>query len=338
MNILVLGGTGTISTAVVAGCLQRGWQVTLLNRGSRPAPAGAESLVADLRDETAVAAATAGKRYDAVAQFAGYNAADAARDIRLFGGRCGQYLYISSASAYQKPILSYPITESTPLANPYWQYSRDKAAAEAVLLAAWREQGFPVTIVRPSHTYDARKVPLALNGTNGSWQVLARMLAEKPVIIPGDGTSLWALTAAEDFAAGYLGLVGNPRTLGSAYHITTDEVMPWDQIYRTVADALGRPLHACHIASDLLADCGKAYDFRGQLLGDKANTVLFDNTKIKRAVPGFACTVPMAQGLRRTVENVLAHPCYQTPDPQFDAWCDRMIEARCAARRAGEEL
>lgn len=331
MKALFIGGTGVISSSVTALCLAKGWDVTLLNRGHSPLPAGVHGITADIRDEAAAAAALAGHRFDVVGQFVGYNAADAERDIRLFSGITGQYIFISSASAYQKPAVQWPVTESTPLINPYWQYSRDKAAAEQVLLRAFAEKGFPATIVRPSHTYCARKVPVGLHGDRGSWQVLQRIREEKPVLISGDGSSLWTLTWADDFAKGYVGLMANPHAAGNAFHITSDEHMSWDQIYGILADALGKPLHACHVASDFLAAAGRQYDLRGQMLGDKAVTVWFDNSKLRRAVPDFACTMPMAEGLRHCVDYALAHPETQTPDPDFDRWCDRVAAAQQAA-------
>lgn len=335
MKALLIGGSGTISTAVTALAQERGWEITLLNRGSKPVPHNMESIVADIHDEAAVAKAVEGKNYDVVAQFIAYGAGDVERDIRLFGGKTKQYIFISSASAYQKPMAGCPITESTPLANPYWEYSRKKIEAEEVLMAAYRTDGFPVTIVRPSHTYDGKKPPVAIHGDKGNWQILKRILEEKPVVIPGDGSSLWTLTHSTDFAKGYVGLMGNPHALGNAYHITSDESMTWNQIYETLAAALGKPLKALHVASDFLAEHGREYDFAGQLLGDKACTVLFDNTKIKRAVPGFVCTVSMAEGLRSSVRYMMDHPECQTPDPRFDQWCDRIA---CAVKAADEAM
>ena len=335
---LFIGGTGVISTAVCRRALACGWQVTVLNRGTNSArlPEGVRSITADIHDEAAVAAALAHERFDVAADFIAFTEADVQRDVRLFGGRVGQYIFISSASAYQKPLAALPITESTPLANPYWQYSRDKIACEDALTARHRADGFPVTIVRPSHTYCTGKPVVALHGAHGSWQPLARILAGKPTIIPGDGTAQWTATHADDFAVGFVGLMGNPHALGAAVHITTDETMTWDQIYAVLAGALGRPLHAVHIASEFLAACGKAagYDFEGALLGDKAANVRFDNTKIKRLVPEFSPKISMAQGLRDTVRWLLDHPEEQMPDPDFDAWCDRVLAARKAAAAA----
>lgn len=336
MKALFIGGTGTISSDVVALAQQRGWEVTLLNRGSKKTPDGTRSIIADINDEKSVAQAIANESYDVVAQFIGYTAKDAERDIRLFQDKTKQYIFISSASAYQKPLADFRITESTPLSNPYWKYSQDKIAAEEVLMSAYRSAGFPVTIVRPSHTYNGTKSPVCVHGAKGNWQILQRILDGKPVIIPGDGTSLWTLTHSKDFAKGYVGLMANPHAIGHAFHITTDESMTWNQIYQTLASALMKPLNALYVPSVFLAKHSGIYDFRGELLGDKANTVVFDNSKIKRLVPDFVCSISMAEGLRQSVEYMLTHPETQTPDQEFDAWCDRIVAAMRAADEAFE--
>lgn len=334
MRALFIGGTGTISGAVVRLAMARGWDVTLLKRTADGVPQGAQWLQADIRDTARVETLLAGRRFDAVAQFVAFTPADVQRDMALFAGKTEQYLFISSASAYQKPIAMLPITESTPLVNPYWQYSRDKAACEDALLARYRAEGFPVTIVRPSHTYNDQKLPVCLHGAKGGWQTLARMQAGKPVLLPGDGNSLWTMTHADDFAKGFVGLMGNPRALGQAVHITTDEALTWRQIYETLARAVGAPLNAVCVPSEFLAAHSGAYDFTGALLGDKAANVLFDNTKIKRLAPGFCCEVSMAAGLRRCADWALAHPEAQTPDPEFDAWCDAIVAAMQTAAKS----
>ena len=326
---LFIGGTGTISTAITAQIAAEGvWDLTLLNRGNRSdkVPENVTVLQADINDEAAVEKLLEGTQWDCVCDFIGFVPAQVERDWRLFKGRTKQYMYISSASAYQKPAASPFITEGTPLVNPYWQYSRDKIACEDFLMAKCREEGFPVTIIRPSHTYDDRSVPLGVHGDNGSWQVLRRMLDGKPVIIHGDGTSQWTLTHNSDFAKGFIGLMGNPHALGNAFQITSDETLTWNQIYETVAGVLGVELKAVHVSSEFLDEVSP-YDFRGGLIGDKAVTVLFDNRKLKRAVPGFQATVRFEDGVRRTIANVLAHPELQPLDPAFDAWCDRVIAA-----------
>ena len=329
MKALLIGGTGTISMAITRLLAsKKDWDVYLLNRGSRRAevPETVRWIQADMSDEEAVRQALAGMKFDCVCEFIGFVPEQVQRDIRLFTGRTKQYIYISSASAYHKPVKDYRITEGTALANPYWQYSRDKIACEDILMKAYREHGFPVTIVRPSHTYDNRNVPLGVHGNNGSYQVLKRMLEGKPVIIHGDGTSLWTMTHNSDFAVGYVGLMGNPHAIGEAFQITNDETLTWNQIYQAIADALGVELKAYHVSSEFLAAVSN-YDFTGSLIGDKANCVVFDNSKLKRAVPDFHPTVRFEEGIRDTIANILEKPELQKEDPEFDAWCDRVIEA-----------
>ena len=227
------------------------------------------------------------------------------------------------------------ITEGTTLANPYWEYSRNKIACEDFLMQKHREDGFPVTIVRPSHTYDERSVPVAVHGNNGSWQVIRRILEGKPVIIPGDGSSLWTLTFNTDFARGFVGLMGNRHAIGEAFQITGDETLTWDQIHQTIADALDKPLIPYHVSADFLAETGKSmgYDFAGGLIGDKSVSVVFDNRKLKRAVPDMKTKVPFHIGVRKALDYILAHPECQKEDPDFDAWCDRVIAALEKAKK-----
>ena len=324
----MIGGTGTISSAITRQLAESEHELWLLNRGNRQAelPAGVNQIVADVEDEQQVAKKLGDMQFDVVCEFIGFLPEQVARDIRLFSGRTRQYVYISSASAYNKPARGYIINEGTTLANPHWEYSRNKIACEELLMKHYRDEGFPVTIIRPSHTYDERSVPLGVHGDNGSWQVLRRMLDGKPVIIHGDGTSQWTLTHNSDFAKGFIGLMGNPHALGNAFQITSDETLTWDQIYQTIADVLGVELKPYHVSAEFLDEAGP-YDFRGGLIGDKSWTVLFDNSKLKRAVPGFRATVRFEEGVRRTIENILAHPELQKPDPAFDEWCDRVIEA-----------
>jgi nucleoside-diphosphate-sugar epimerase len=342
MNIICIGGTGTISAAISKRALALGWNVFLLNRGSRNSelrgeePGKLTEIACDIRaeDEAAVrgkidaALSAAGlSGFDAAADFIAFTPDQVEKDFRVFQGICDQYLFISSASAYQKPLSSYLVTESTPLANPFWQYSRDKIACEDFLAARYRECGFPVTIVRPSHTYDRRGVPLGVHGKNGSWQVLKRIIEGKQVIIHGDGTSLWTMTHNTDFARAFTGLVGNIHALGEAVQITSDETLCWNQVYLAIARALQKPLRAVHVASEFLA-AASDYDFTGGLIGDKANSVVFDNTKLKRLVPGFCARVRFDQGIRETVDYILTHKECQREDPDFDAWCDRVIAAQ----------
>jgi nucleoside-diphosphate-sugar epimerase len=354
MNVLFIGGTGTISAAISRRVLEQGWNLFLLNRGSRnaglrPATGGRLTEISgDIRteDEAAIAgklrAALPGRRFDVVADFIAFTPEHVSKDHRIFADLCDQYIFISSASAYQKPLASYLVTESTPLANPFWQYSRDKIACEDFLMEQYRKNGFPITIVRPSHTYGERSVPLGVHGERGSWQVIKRMREGKPVIIHGDGTSLWTMTHNSDFARAFTGLMGNIHAAGEAVQITSDETLSWNQIYQAIAAALEVPLRAVRVSSDFLAQCGAAegYDFQGGLTGDKANSVVFDNTKLKRLVPGFSAQVRFDQGIRETLAYILAHDECQIPDPAFDAWCDRVIAAREQAIqrvRAGED-
>ena len=301
-------------------------------------PEGVHTIRADINDEEAVLAALGDMTFDSVCEFIGFVPEQVERDYRLFKGRTDQYIYISSASAYHKPAASYIITEGTTLANPHWEYSRNKIACEEFLMKKYREEGFPVTIVRPSHTYDERNVPLGVHGRNGYWQVLKRMMEGKKVIIQGDGSSLWAVTFNKDFAIGFTGLMGNRHAIGEAFQITGDEILTWDQIYKTVADALGVELNAVHVSSEFLAETGDKYgfDLGGALLGDKAVSVVFDNSKLKKIVPQMTTNIPFNKGVRISLDYILAHPeeC-QKEDPEFDAWCDRVI---AALDKAKEEI
>ena len=337
MKALFIGGTGTISTAIVRRLVNElNWEVWLINRGNRKSvvPEGAHQIIADINDEAEVLKAIDGMMFDCVCEFIGFTRDQVERDYRLFKGRTRQYLYISSASAYHKPAANYIITEGTTLSNPHWEYSRNKIACEEFLMQKYREEGFPITIVRPSHTYDERSVPLGVHGANGFWQVVKRMMEGKKVIIHGDGTSLWTVTFNRDFAIGYTGLMGNRKAIGEAFHITGDEALSWNQIYATIADALGVELKAVHVSSEFLAAAGRSmgYDLEGSLIGDKAVSSVFDNTKLKRAVPDMRTTVRFDQGVRIALDYILSHPLEcQKEDPEFDAWCDRVIAAQEAA-------
>ncbi len=335
MKALFIGGTGTISTAISKKLLAEGWDLYLLNRGNRNdvLPEGAHTIIVeDVNDEAAVAEKIKDLSFDVVCDFIAFVPAQLERDYRLFNGKTKQFMFISSASAYQKPLSDYKITESTPLANPYWEYSRNKIACEEYLMKMYRENGFPITIIRPSHTYDERSVPLGAHGDNGSWQVVKRMLEGKPVIVHGDGTSLWTMTHNSDFAKAFVGLMGNVHAIGEAYQITSDESLTWNQIYKIIADCLGVEYKPYYVPSDFLHAVGK-YDFAGGLIGDKANSVVFDNAKLKRAVPGFTATVRLDMGMKQTVEYVLSHKECQVEDPEFDNWCDNVIAAMENAKK-----
>jgi len=331
MRVLFIGGTGIISTASTRLAAERGIDLTILNRGRRAIdaavdiPPGVTSLTVDIADEPAVARALGDASFDAVVDFTVFVPAQIERDLRLFAGRTRQYVFISSASAYQKPATHYLITESTPLANPYWQYSRDKIACEERLMRAYREDGFPVTIVRPSLTYGDTQIPLAVNSWTKSYSVVDRMRRGKKVIVPGDGSSLWVITHNSDFAKGLVGLLGNPQAIGHAFHITSDEVQTWDQFYRIVAEAAGAEPKLVHIPSDFIAACQPAE--LGGLTGDKSVSVVFDNSKIKRFVPGYCATVPFAQGIRRTLAWFDAVAARRQVDAEADAAWDKLIDA-----------
>ena len=332
MKALFIGGTGTISTAIVKRLAEElNWEVWLLNRGNRTdvIPEGVHQIICDISDEAAAAKALEGMTFDVVSEFIGFTLDQVVRDYRLFKGKTKQYMYISSASAYNKPAANYIITEGTTLANPHWEYSRNKIACEEFLMKKYREEGFPVTIVRPSHTYDERNVPLGVHGKKGFYQVIKRMQEGKPVIIQGDGTSLWTVTFNKDFAIGYTGLMGNRHAIGEAFQITGDETLTWNQIYQTIADALDVELKPYHISSDYLSAVGDKYgfDFEGSLTGDKSVSVVFDNSKLKRVVPDMRTTVRFDQGVRIALDYVLSHPECQIEDPEFDQWCDNVINA-----------
>lgn len=328
MKTLFIGGTGIISSAITKQLLASDCELYLLNRGNRnqDLPANAHLLQADINDEQQVAELIADLEFDVVADFIAFEPAQLERDYRLFAGKTKQFMFISSASAYQSPPADYRINEGTPLSNPYWEYSRNKIGCEDYLMNLYREHSFPITIIRPSHTYDERSIPMGVHGSEGSWQVAKRMLENKPVIIHGDGTSLWTMTHNTDFAKGFIGLMGNIQAIGEAVQITSDESLTWNQIYQAVADALGVKLNAVYVSSTFLDACSTE-DYRGSLLGDKANSVVFDNSKLKRLVPDFVATTRFDQGVKQVVDHILSHPELQKEDPEFDTWCNKVITA-----------
>lgn len=336
MKALFIGGTGTISSAITRLVAKtNSWELFLLNRGNKneELPANVQTIIADINDEAKVSEIVKDMKFDVVCDFIGFVPEQVERDVRLFKGKTKQYMYISSASAYQTPLASPYITEGTPLSNPRWEYSRNKIACEELLLREYRDNGFPITIVRPSHTYCERGLPTAVHGPKGCWQVLKRMLDGKPVIIPGDGTSLWTVTHNSDFAKAFVGLMGNKHAIGEVFHITGDENLTWNQIHEIIASHLGVELKPYHVSSDFLAAIGEQYELEGNLLGDKAHTVIFDNTKVKRAVPSFCATTRFDQGARMSVDYILSHPELQQEEPEFDAWCDRVIAALESAKQ-----
>jgi nucleoside-diphosphate-sugar epimerase len=328
---LFIGGTGFISTSVSALAVEKGVELYLLNRGRRQENApGTRGLVADMEKPGEVRAALGDLQFDSVVDWIAFKPEHIRRDFQRFKGRTKQYVFISSAAVYQKPPTHYVVTESTPLSNPHWQYGRDKIACEELLMQAYREEGFPVTIVRPALTY-APQFPIAIGGW-GCYTLADRMKRGLPIIVHGDGSSLWVVTHSKDFGRGLLGLLGNPQALGHAFHITTDEVLTWNQIYETIADALGVVPNIVHIPSDFIADVMPSYE--GTLLGDKSWSTVFDNSKIKSFVPGFQAVIPFHEGIRRTVAWFDADPARKRVDPQVNAEMDAILEA-WSGKRAG---
>jgi nucleoside-diphosphate-sugar epimerase len=324
VKVLFVGGTGLISSACTRLAVDRGLEVFLLNRGSDPERAhGATTLTADLRDEPGTERALAGHRFDAIVDWIAFTPDQIERDLRLFRARTDQFVFISSASAYNKPLGDWLIREDTPLANPFWEYSRNKIACEDRLMRAYRESGFPVTIIRPSLTYGDTQIPLAVNSWELPYTAVARMRAGKQVIVPGDGTSLWTITHNSDFAVGLVGLLGRRAAIGQAFSIMSDEVLTWDEIYRQTASAAGVEARIVHIASDFIAACMP--DMTGTLIGDKTVSAVFDTTKIKRFVPDFRPLVPYSEGIRRTLAWFDEDPARQRVDAEMDAKWDRLI-------------
>lgn len=325
MKILFLGGTGIISTACSRLAVQRGFDVSLLNRSRRETIPGAQSIVADIND--AGTASTLGERaWDVVVDFIAFDAAAIEQRLQLFRGKTKQYLFISTASAYQRPATHYLVTESTPLKNPFWKYSQDKIAAEDRLMRAYREDGFPVTIVRPSLTFAEFSVPLVLNSWQHPYTAIARFRAGKPVVVPGDGLSLWTITHNTDFAKALVGLLGHAGAIGHAFHITSDEVLTWNQIFEQAAEAAGvRAPQLVHIPSDFITACFP--DTMGTLLGDKSHSSVFDNTKIKRFVPDFVATTRFRDGIAQSVRWFDADSRRQTTEDAVDRRYDHLVMA-----------
>lgn len=326
-TVLFIGGTGIISSACSRLALERGLDLYLLNRGtsSRAVPEGATTLRGDIRDPASVREALGSRQFDAVVDWIAFTPEHVETDIDLFRGRTGQFVFISSASAYQTPPASLPITESTILANPFWAYSRAKIACEERLVRAYREEGFPMTIVRPSHTYDQTLLPM-----HGGWTVIDRMRQGKKVVVHGDGTSLWTLTHHRDFAKGFVGLLGNALAFGEAFHITSDEAVTWDQIHNIFAQAAGTEARIVHVPSDVIAAYDR--DWGDGLLGDKTHSMVFDNSKIKRFAPDFAATIPLSWGAKEIIAWHEADPARQAVNDAFNGLMDRIIAAQEQAR------
>ena len=321
MKVLFIGGTGIISSACSQLAIERGIELYLFNRGatsSRPIPTGAKVIQGDIRDPQGARAALGSQTFDVVVDWIAFVTQHIQADLELFRGRTGQYIFISSASAYQTPPAGVPVTESTVLDNPFWLYSRNKIACEEMLVRAYREEKFPATIVRPSHTYDKTLLPF-----DGGYTVVDRMRKGKKVIVPGDGTSLWTLTHHKDFAKAFVGLLGHPAAIGDAFHITSDEWLPWNQIFEIVACAAGTEAKMVHIPSELIA----AYDpdWGAGLIGDKAHSMIFDNSKVKRLVPDFRATIPFARGAEEIMAWYDADPARRKVDEQFNRLEDDLI-------------
>lgn len=335
MKVLFIGGTGNISTACAQLALQNQVELFLLNRGQTKLGglSGAKLLTADINDAKAVEKAVSGLHFDVVVNFIAFAPADVQRDMALFAGKTSQYIFISSASAYQKPLGHPVITESTPLANPYWQYSRDKIACEELLMQAYRDKGFPVTIVRPSLTYQY-VIPVAIGSWN-DYTIADRIRRQKKIIVHGDGNSLWTITHSEDFARAFVGLLGHQQVIGQAFHITSDELLTWNQIYQAVGMAVGVEPDIVHIASDFICEQAAKIDWvwmggdfmKGNLYGDKAVSTIFDNSKIKRFVPGFNALIPFKTGIKRTIDWFEADKNRMVVHDSYNRFMDTIIEA-----------
>ncbi len=321
-SVLFMGGTGIISSACVALAAATGWRVTVLNRGrntSRPLPVGVEVLTGDVRDQGSVRAALGDRSFDAVCDFLSFTADQLSSMVDVFRGRTRQYVLISSASAYQTPPRSLPITEATTLCNPVWPYSQHKIACEELLTHAWREERFPMTVVRPSHTYERRSTILG-----GGRAMVRRLMAGREVVVHGDGTSLWTLTHSTDFAKAFVGLLGRYQAVGETFHITSDEALPWDAIVELMADAAGTRPRIVHVPSDAIAALDQEWGWG--LLGDKAHSMVFDNTKVKRLVPEFVCTTPFSVGARQIVAWFAEHPERHPTEDRLDPVIDQLVE------------
>jgi nucleoside-diphosphate-sugar epimerase len=322
MKVLFIGGTGIISSACAELAVEKGFQLSLLNRGKtkRKIPKAVHVLKGDIRDRNSAETALGGRTFDVVVDWIAFTPEHIERDLELFGGRTGQYIFISSASAYQTPPKRLPITEHTPLSNTFWQYSRDKIACERRLIKAYRKGHFPVTIVRPSHTYDCTLLPM-----HKGYTVVDRMRRGKKIIVHGDGTSLWVLTHHRDFARGFVGLLGNTKAIGEAFHITSDELLSWNHIYEIIATAAGVEAKLVHIPSDFIASFDP--EWGASLLGDKSHSMIFDNSKIRQFVPGFKANIPFFNGAQEIISWYRADPKRQIVDEKENRMIDKIIDA-----------
>jgi nucleoside-diphosphate-sugar epimerase len=322
VKVLFIGGTGIISSGCAPLAVEKGIDLYLLNRGqtTRPVPKGAHVLKGDIRDINSAKKALGDMKFDVVVNWVAYSPEHIETDLKLFKGRTSQYIFISSASAYQTPPVRLPVTESTPLYNPYWDYSQGKIDCEDRLMKAYREENFPITIVRPSHTYDWTALPF-----EGGYTVVDRMRKGKKVIVHGDGSSLWVLTHHKDFAKGFVGLLGNSHAIGEAFTITSDELLTWNQIFEITAGAAGSEAQIIHIPSDVIAKFNPSWG--AGLLGDKTHSMIFDNSKIKSIVPDFSATIPYSLGVKEIIAWYDADPSRQVVDKNFDKQMDEIITA-----------
>lgn len=319
MKALFIGGTGIISSACSELAVAKGITLYHLNRGrSHRKIEGVNQITGDIRNKPEIRNILNSYSFDVVVNWICYTPEHLQTDLEIFRGKVGQYILISSASAYQKPPQKLPITEDTPLENPFWQYSRDKIACERILMDEFQRNKFPATIVRPSHTYDQTLLPF-----DWGYTVLDRIKKEKPVIIHGDGTSLWTLTHHRDFAKGFIGLLGNQKAIGEAFHITSDELLPWNNIYELIAHELGVSLKAVHISSDYIAKIDPRME--GSLLGDKAHSMIFDNSKIKRLVPDYQGKIKFAEGVKEIINWYENHPDWWKVDPLTDNLIEEIL-------------
>ena len=325
MKILFIGGTGIISTAVSELCVNKGFDLYHFNRGLRSEfkNKNVKQIVGDITDAASMEEILKGETFDVVVDWLAFTTADIKRDIKLFKNKTKQFVFISSASVYQKPLDNYLITEETPAVNPYWQYARDKIACEEMLLDEYNESGFPVTIVRPSFTYGVTLIPAAVTNNKKPMTLINRLRAGKKVIVPGDGTSLWVMTHNSDFAKGFVGLLGNEKAIGETFHITSDEVLTWNKIFNTIGKVIGVEPNIVHIPSDFINYY--APNIGEGLLGDKSISVVFDNSKIKSFVPEFECTVKYEDGIKRSLQWLEKHPNYCDVDDENNKTIDRII-------------
>jgi nucleoside-diphosphate-sugar epimerase len=327
MKVLFIGGTGTISQAVSELAVKKGIDLYLFNRGNNNqlAPKEVKIIESDIRNQHKAKEKLKGHKFDAVVDWVAFNPEHVKNDIELFRDKTDQYIFISSASAYQKPQTSYLIDESTPLSNPYWEYSQKKIECENILMAEYRKNKFPITIVRPSHTYGKTSIPAAINSSQAPWTLIDRMRKRKKILVHGDGSSLWTMTHNSDFAQAFIGLLGNIQAIGHAFQITSDETLNWNQIFESIARAAGvNQVELVHVASEKIAEYDEKY--RGSLLGDKAVSVVFDNSKIKRFVPEFKATVPFSKGVKKSIKWFDSHPDLKTIDQDWNDLMDKIIK------------